>query len=80
MFAPIAGIIANVVEGVASNAITNRMQKGKITAIVRGGVRYVREKTCKPILKSGRICCGYCGYPLGVNYCPKCGARVVENG
>jgi exosome complex RNA-binding protein Csl4 len=104
-----AGIIANVVEGVASNAITNRMQKGKangmdndeiwelengkITAIVRGGVRYVKEKKCygKPhydltigndFLTVSGVDCSECGgrldLPVKAFYCPNCGARVVK--
>lgn len=109
--AGVAGILANVVAGVASNAITNEIQgekdtgmendevweleNGKIIAIVRDGVRYVKEKTCyeKPhcyltigndFLTVSGVDCSECGgrldLPVKAFYCPNCGARVVEHG
>lgn len=39
---------------------------------------YVPLRTCYEDKRNGQIKCSECGYPLGVNYCSNCGAKVVR--
>ena len=44
--------------------------------------KWVRERTCRRTVESGACICSECGGALPhwfvFNYCPKCGAKVVE--
>lgn len=83
MFSAIAGIVANVVEGVASNAITNKMDADKpeiITELekMRGvmTVSIYRCKRCGAFIGQYTDCCDY----FRPRYCSNCGAKVVKHG
>jgi len=57
------------------------LEGGHIMSItLAGGTRYVKERTCEPIIKGGRCTCSECGctWLSMPRYCNRCGAEVIS--
>lgn len=58
-------------------------ETGRLERVLVDGVWYVPERTCRDKAKSGPyFWCDSCNqfviYPSPPNYCPECGAKVVD--